>query len=1123
MTLGSGARSSSSRTLERAIVGLCGLLLAGPAEALPAGAALLGPDGPTYVGTLPPSPGRLVTAVIDPRDGRLLVEERLSEHTLSWDGAAWSLDEQPLPAEPDPRFVFDEGRLVSLRSPDGLAHRLRYDEGGRLVGLEWPDATAIAVRYDERGRVRELRGPGSLLSRATWALEADSGEVEFQDSLGRSLRVRRIEAGDLGAQGQEVEDALGRVARLWTDAQGAVSAWQDPRGGLTRVSQEPGRLRVERAAGLRWEVEVDSARRPLASIGPGGERWRWERDVAGRVVRIVDGAGRTTLWTRDTQERVIGCSTGGRLWRIGRDSAGRIVGITDPNGAVTTLSRDSDGRVSSIVDAAGNTLLLGRGAGGELTTITERDGGRWLSSVDLTGRVDRLTFPGGRTVDLERDPAGRLIRITDSVYGVTRFDRAADGALTRVLDPAGRATGMVRDAAGRVSEVRRPDGQRLQIVRDPNGDVSRVTLAESSLEITRDALGLPTGAGPIRWLRDGAGRVAGLEGPGISLRLSSDGAGLLRGLSAGGWTMSLDRSPAGEVTRWSGTDGEVRIERDAAGREVGEVVRTAAGVVETRFNRDLRGQVERVTNARGVWRYGRDATGRVLSVEGPEGLRVGLDRAPGGEVRLFRFPDGAFLRLKSEGDRVEEELVGSDGRTVLRRTTAFDRAGRPKWRQEGDLERESWRTDPLGRLVTIELPDGRAWSWAAGEVQGPDGERVVDGARGLWTEAAPGIGPPAWGAGELLVRATRESGGRLSRVQGEGGSARLAWDALGRLQAVERLSTARGDSAVPAAAAVGGASPGGSAARASEMRSFQEAIQRWALLYDARGRPAAIASPGAPAALLAWGPEAASIDRRLEGRGGEAGGLLASGPSLERAWIQSPWGAAGQRVEGRTRSLLHFGDGDARYVSDPGLPLIRCETSPSGRADSGAAGFAGPAQSLQLFPGGPLFTGGRAFDPLDGQPIDGWATWPWSGLPLRGDPELASLDPAAWAPESAWWNPLALLQDLDQLGDIDVGGWWEPAPARAFEGLPAGIQGARPPLGPSLPALPLEDDRLTVALLTSLLPGGSPLDGDALLSLILEDDAAELNVLPGLRVPGAEALQALRPSSMSLATLERAD
>lgn len=742
-------------------------LLAVAASAAPP--AVLGPDGPLWLGPLPPGERGDLVVVVDPWSGRLIVE-----------GAE---DGEP----GDPTVV--------------------RDEAGAVSALVWADGSWIVPRLDEQGRVRELDGPGRGRWRFRWG-----DRVEVLDPLGRATTLRAQDEPDGGVR-LEVEDANGRVARTWYGpARRDVRAWEDPRGLRTTLREDGAALRVEDAVGRAWTLVRDPAGRVLELTLPGGGLWRWERDEQGRVTRVSDPAGRPTRWDRDAAGRVVAVVRGGQPWRLERDEAGRLRSLDDPAGGRIQLRRDDSGRVVSILDAAGEELRLARGPGGWPTSLLEATGGRWSLDLDLLGRPAGVADPSGRRVRLERDGSGKLAAVRDSRGRSVRLRWSASGLLSRLEDSRGRALSMLRDALGRLEALRWGEGEELRLWRDMAGDVVRVGFGEERWEIRRDALGLPLSAGPVRWSRDGGGRVIGVEAPGIALALDRDASGLIRRARAEGWELEIGRDALGRPVRWSGPEGTVELTRDPSGRP-----RAERGLASLALERDPRGLVTRLVAGELEWRWLRDAAGRPLRVSGPRDLSVGVDWDEAGRPLLLRGPSGALTRWIWDGLVALQSFADADGGALDPGEPSCDGVWSPDgpdaWRwesadgcaspirpwglsgdrvalsrgEDGVVERVvgpegsvALRRDALGRLVGLEPDQGRG-GWRFGydargrlaRVRPPSGREVPliwspEGA--IWPDSAPGA---------QLLLATGEGGARawIAGPAGLVGAAEQGWSA----------------------------------------------------------------------------------------------------------------------------------------------------------------------------------------------------------------------------------------------------------------------------------------------------------------------------------------------------------
>ncbi len=1011
--------------------------LAAMARPLP----LLGPDGPLWIGPLPPQTvaarpwgaggwARPVVAV-DPVDGHLWVQEwDAADLERTWQGGAWTYNGLPLTERwpPPERLRLDrEGeRLYSVATAALGRRRFLYDDAGRLTAVIWGDGSRLDVAYDDAGRVTALSGPGMERLDLIWG----SGLV-VRDILGRQLTVSPVASGERGDFALEVRDGAGRVARTWyrTAAGGerTIAGWSDPRGLHTRITRDDGEVGVEAPGGARWRLRVDGQDRVQALTMPSGARWRWARDDAGRVVQVTDPMGGSERWERDTEGEITQVVRGGQFTHLRRDPSGRVVEITDPNGASTRLERSSRGEVSAIIDATGNEIHIARGPEGLPAAVIGRSGARWKVTRDTRGRVRTVVDPTTRETTLSWGPLGNLRQLSDSVFGALKFQRRADGRLTRVVGDDGRTLGVLRDGLGRSSAVLRPGGRIIRIERDTLGDIAALVWGDEVLEIRRDAMGRPIAAGAVRWRRDLDGRVAEITAPGLELSLGRDGAGRLREVKAGDWRLSLRRDAVGRVVTWEGSDAAVTVERDPAGRVIGE----SGGV---RLARDPRGYVVRATLGERVWRWTRDAAGWLLTGHGPGDLSVGIDRDSAGRVKLVRLSGGEILRRRYEGALVVEEVLDSDSRLLQVRTTRLEADGRVRWRQESGGSRQLRVVDDDGRLQGIEPedPEEEGWTWEDGVARGPFGTELGFDADGRIVTARPPPGPQAWGVGAEGLDFQRDDAGRLTEVVGGRGTCALTWDPLLRLTAID--------------------APTG----------------MWRVSWDARGRPAALSGP-AGTTPLQWGPT----------------GLLGSG---DASWIAGPDGLAGSADDGVTTAFMALADGLLGWIMPAVGPAMAVHPTLGGASDTEASGLVGVGQLVRLFPGGPLIGAAGDREPLSGQPLASAVPWPWELAP----PALHTrLDDTPWRSEQAWGTLPGLLVELEIIAPIDDA-LWSPMPAEEAAPvgwLPRAMQEAPPPLGPARGALPLAEDPITMALIRAALPGGASPEPELIVRTMLEEAA----------------------------------
>ncbi len=1011
----------------------------------------LGPTGWTWFGPLPP--GRDATrdeVVLDPADCRIEVRRtdldggpgnRDVRLARVWTGRRWEwaddwrLDGSRLsrPGRGDVRVDADarwgEERLVAdaagrvverLRGRDRL--QILRDEQGEFVGMQRGevgvrvdgqgslrrgvavDGREVRFRYDQ-GELRSVLDSGGSPVIYTWRdgilagiVWADGGSVALSGQPGRSrvtgaggpwscsvsgdiAGARTTLVGPAGtwivsrASGSRVvTDPIGGTTRsYWQD--GRLTGWTDPRPGDTRIVRDPeGRITaVTDPSGARWSFEWTAL--GVASVGaPDGTRWALSRGATGGIERVDDPAGRSVTWEVDPAGRQRGWRIGASRWGYVRDAAGRVVAVTDPVGSDVTLRRDRAGRVVTVRDGAGS---------------------EWNVDYDGWGRTVAVRAPGGARWDLRRDPLGRVISIRDPVRE-TRWSWRPDGTIGRVVvgasgvwellwnaaghlsalrDPEGRLTGWSRDALGRPQIVHRADGSALALGRDAAGDLRSAGGVNVRRDASGRALGLSGAAGTVAWDRDPSGRVIRVTAPGTILTIARESAGSIREVRVGETTpVRLQRDGQGRVVRAeadAAIGAVVDLTRDAAGRILSL---TRSGAPAVRIDRDVRGLESSVSVGSTTFAVGRDATGRTVSLEASGGVRLGVDRDGAGRPRHVRFSDGALARFTQDEHGTTISIEDRDGARAGEGGWEFDATGLLSSLRSG----ATWllRRDPLGALVAVES-EAAVWSSTPDGVDGPGGAFVRYDARGRPISArspsgargATGSTDGAWGLGAGPAMYDTDDDGAMRAVLGDRGKIRLHHDAAGRLDAWE--------------------------GPAGKVRLARDAFGRLARVggTPVDGWDGLVVLGGAPFVHLARVAVAArDFGAALDPRG-------------TPAFLVRPRGLA---------------------VSPAGGPAATGEAAGS-ESHARNPSFAAAGGRFQPIPDGPLLSLSDAVDPLSGQATGPvlrlpWAPRPWEpapgASPLASPDAAASAvpwDPAGWAPDSPWSDPLALLIAVGEL------------------------------------------------------------------------------------------------------------
>ncbi|MCM3883514.1 DUF6531 domain-containing protein [Frankia sp. R82] len=708
-----------------------------------------------------------------------------------------------------------DGQLVETRVAGGGRVRLRYDAAGRLVGMVGADGGSWRWECDEAGRVVAQEAPDGTRSRFT---HTPAGRRDgYLDPAGGWWRSRYGPHGlveqvtdptgssvgfgyDLFGNTTSIMAPDGQVFAFEYDGLSRLTALRDPAGSTCRRDYDPdGRLTVEADAdGREWRHGYDVTGQPTELTGPDGRVWRrgydpvgrlvsetepdgatvrHEYDPAGRRTAVIDAAGRrsTAQWTPGGR-LAAQVTPSGRRTSHGYDSAGRLVQTVSPAGGITRYQHDPAGRPTTLATAAGRRTRWEYDARGDVRAITDPDGGRTEIVRNHLGLPTTVTGPDGAVHAYTYDARGGMVCAVDPLGAVTRYGYDVRGQLREWTDPAGGRHELGYDAVGWLTGHTDPLGRTTSVTHTRSGLVDTVRHAD--------------GTG-LRWWHDIAGRPTGVglpDEPEPRLHYSYDEADRLTRAHqtyAVPATHAIPTTDRPIATTYGATsdfaDRGVALTYDVAGRLLTRS--TAAGRLEWTYDPDGRcltvGQP-----GRPPIRHDHDADGHLSAVEHPLlGRRAILRDADGRPLHAGRIverdPAGRTTRLVDQGREMRfaydaaGQLVTADG-PWGRQTLTWDAAGR--------LRTETHRTAATAASAgTIDH-----WTYdAAGQLV----EHQRDTA-GPPVAAPPVAAGPSTRAGQPATQTSRtlfsyDAAGRRTTVTGPTGTRTYAWDAFGRISAVQ--------------------------------------------------------------------------------------------------------------------------------------------------------------------------------------------------------------------------------------------------------------------------------------------------------------------------------------------------
>ncbi|XXF80123.1 RHS repeat-associated core domain-containing protein [Myxococcaceae bacterium GXIMD 01537] len=580
-------------------------------------------------------------------------------------------------------YGYDDGRLTSVRYPDGSGYTFTYDAGNRLTtAADLSGRTLESHTYDAQGRAltSEIADGQERLT-----LSYQPGKTVVTDALGNATtyeyasiignkQLTRVTGPctSCGGGGDETS--------AWTyDAKGRQTSFTNGAGKVTRYEYDPdtGDL-LKEIDPLQQETAYtyDSKGRLLTRATPDGGLVTYAHAAAGpasRTEKVSETASRTTRFTYTRQGKLKSVTDPrGQSTTLTYNSWGDVASMTSPAVPASAPLRvsfgyDRMGRRTTVTDALGNITRTTYDAAGRIRRVTAPDGALTEFTYDAGGRRLTATDPMGRTTSYAYDPYGRLVTVTDPMNGVTRYGYDAMSNLVTLTDPRGKQTSFDYDEHNRVEKVTAP------------GE----TASES---FTYD------GAGRLRTRTDRRGITTTFEYDDLgrlTRRTSSDGspadaydydpAGRLRSATNAtdrlSWTYDLVGQPLTETSDKNRTTLEYTY--DPAGNRISVSLN---GTLLLGYSYDTASRLKALHRGSDTFQLGYDAASRRTSLQYPNGVTTD-------------YAYDALSRLSS----VTTQRAGS---IISQSTYTHDAAGNRVTQTTPDFT-ETYAYDPLYRLTEV--------------------------------------------------------------------------------------------------------------------------------------------------------------------------------------------------------------------------------------------------------------------------------------------------------------------------------------------------------------------------------------------------------------------------------------
>jgi RHS repeat-associated protein len=658
-------------------------------------------------------------------------------------------------------FEYENGRLSSIKLPDGSKALYGYDQYGNQSSVTRPDGSSRLYLYGESG----LAPPNvhNLLTGivedgvryATFSYNAsgkvvgsylladgqpvDAGTITY-NADGSATTVNEL--GDV--RQLEIGGGQFRAITKTVDAQGTRSQTFDGSGRLTS--------KVD-ALGNRTTVSyVDSSTGPVSQV----------------VTRTEESTGRISRTTRDANNRVV------------EERVSQKVPAGDRLASLHRQDYDAQGHVlfSCQYDSNQNTdYVCGSLAIAPINVRQSQN--TYCSEAEATANPTLCPLPGLQLTAI--NPAGAITRFeyhaaNDSGCDANVECRFRKGDLRAEIDPLGRRTEYLEyDAFGRAVQVRGIDGVVVEQLFDHNGRVLAETIKGDVPANDRIRL----------YEYNSTGKLTRVTQPdGVWTRMHYDTADRLTSVE----------DAAGN---------RINYVLDGAGNRVREEVRDSSGVPRRVLDRlfDTASRMTRVTGASGQatqLRY--DAVGNLLETENPVGTiskstydgvgrptrqiddlgginaEMRYEYAANGQVERVVDPKGLATTYAYDGFG---QLVTQTSPDTGITTFTYDSAGNVLTRTDARGVTANYSYDALGRTTAVTFSDPAAdihYVYDQPSSQCAEGERAGVG------RIASMIDPS--GRTDYCYSTMGDLVRRVQVVDGQALTLRYTYDAAGRMQSM---------------------------------------------------------------------------------------------------------------------------------------------------------------------------------------------------------------------------------------------------------------------------------------------------------------------------------------------------
>ncbi len=453
-----------------------------------------------------------------------------------------------------------------------------------------------------------------------------------------------------------IEDPNGNTVSLAYNASDQLASITDPSGRSLNLSYASGRLSTITDPNTTPNRVIQLAYASfgnltsITDVGGNTTAYGYSNHL---LTSITDPLGNTATITYENDtiiSAVVNVSTATTSKSLVYDTAARTTTVTDVvNGAdqVTEYVYDTNNKISSIVDALGNSKSMTWDSENHLTSVTDENSHTTSYTYDANGNVLTVTDPLNHTTTYTYDSTfNKVASVQDANGHTTAFEYDAAGNLVKVTDPLNNETIHAYDANGNLTSTTDANNHTTVFGYNSQGNLTSVVdpLGVTVLSSTYDTV---------------SNLLAATDGNGNTTTFAYDALGRPISLT----------NPLGD---------ETQLIYNANGNRTGT---TDAENHTTGFSYDELNRLAMVTDALGgETRYTYDEKGNLTSILNAEG-------------HTTTFTYDAANRLTAEADPLSNT-----------KTFSYDNAGNFTTRVDANGQTTAYTYDAADQLTAIDYP-----------------------------------------------------------------------------------------------------------------------------------------------------------------------------------------------------------------------------------------------------------------------------------------------------------------------------------------------------------------------------------------------------------------------------------